>query len=227
MKIHQVLLKEGSSASLKHVQKLMKQLNLRSIVVKIYRPQRSNNAIISKENLLNQDFSTKTICEKWAADITYIPTKKYGWCYVLLIFNHGFIHEKIISYTFSKQIPVDCVIQTSTQAKLQYHIPEGMILHIDLSSQYTAREVEHWLETNKIRHSYSRKGTPYNNAGIESFHASLKKEEVYTTKYSDFEEANRALFSYIEGFYNLNRIHSSIHYLTSLEFEELAKEKMA
>ncbi|MEB6016178.1 IS3 family transposase, partial [Enterococcus faecium] len=76
-------------------------------------------------------------------------------------------------------------------------------------------------------HSYSRKGTPYDNAGIESFHASLKKEEVYTTSYSDFEEANRALFSYIEGFYNRNRIHSSIHYLTPQEFEELAKEKMS
>ncbi len=56
----------------------MKQLNLRSIVVKKYRPQRSNKPIISKENLLNQDFSTETICEKWAADITYIPTRKMG-----------------------------------------------------------------------------------------------------------------------------------------------------
>ena len=55
-----------------------RQLNLRSIVVKKYRPQRSNRPIISKENLLNQDFSTKTICEKWAADITYIPTKRNG-----------------------------------------------------------------------------------------------------------------------------------------------------
>ncbi|HFC9194696.1 TPA: transposase, partial [Enterococcus faecium] len=129
--------------------------------------------------------------------------------------------------TFSKRMTVDCVIQTLNKAKIHYHIPEGMILHTDLGSQYTAREVEQWLKTNKIRHSYSRKGTPYDNAGIESFHASLKKEEVYTTSYSDFEEANRALFSYIEGFYNRNRIHSSIHYLTPQEFEELAKEKMA
>ena len=60
----------------------MKQLNLRSIVVKKFRHQKSNKAIISKENILNQDFSTQTICEKWAADITYIPTKKNGWCYL-------------------------------------------------------------------------------------------------------------------------------------------------
>ncbi len=222
-KIHQVLLKEGSSVSLKHVQKLMKQLNLRSIVVKKYRPQRSNKPIISKENLLNQNFSTQTICEKWVADITYIPTNKNGWCYLSSIMD---LHtKKIISYTFSKRMTVDCVIQTLNKAKLQYHIPKGIILHTDLGSQYTASEVEQWLKTNKTRHSYSRKGTRYDNAGIEFFHASLKKEEVYTTSYSDFEEANRALLSYIEGFYNRNRIHSSIHYLTPQEFEELAKEK--
>lgn len=69
----------------------MKQLNLRSIVVKKYRPQRSNKPIISKENLLKQDFSTKTICEKWAADITYIPTNKNGWCYLSSIMD---LHTK-------------------------------------------------------------------------------------------------------------------------------------
>lgn len=202
-KIHQVLLKEGISVSLNHVQKLMKQLNLRSIVVKKYRPQRPVQPVVLKENILNQDFSTKTICEKWVADITYIPTKKNGWCYLSSIMD---LHtKKIISYTFSKRMTVDCVLQTFNQAKQRYHIPEGMILHTDLGSQYTAIEVENWLENNKIRHSYSRKGTPYDNAGIESFHTSLKKEEVYTTTYSDFEEANRSLFSYIEGFYNTKR----------------------
>ncbi|WP_148294504.1 IS3 family transposase [Enterococcus mundtii] len=224
-KIHQVLLKEGISVSLNHVQKLMKQLNLRSIVVKKYRPQRPVQPVFLKENILNQDFSTKTICEKWVADITYIPTKKNGWCYLSSIMD---LHmKKIISYTFSKRMTVDCVLQTFNQAKQRYYIPEGMILHTDLGSQYTAIEVENWLENNKIRHSYSRKGTPYDNAGIESFHASLKKEEVYTTTYSDFEEANRSLFSYIEGFYNRNRIHSSIHYLTPQEFEDLETEKMS
>ncbi|MGH2217422.1 transposase, partial [Enterococcus faecalis] len=100
--------------------------------------------------------------------------------------------KKIISYTFSKRMTVDCVVQTLNKAKMYYHIPEGMMLHTHLGSQYTGREVEQWLENKKIRHSYSRKGTPYDNAGIESFHASLKKEQVYTTSYSDFEEANRA-----------------------------------
>ncbi|MCE3183587.1 integrase core domain-containing protein, partial [Enterococcus faecium] len=74
-----------------------------------------------------------------------------------------------------------------------------------------------------IRHSFSRKGCPYDNAGIESFHASLKKEEVYPSKaYENFEAAYLALFQYIEGFYNRKRIHSSINYLTPNRMEELA-----
>lgn len=74
-----MLLKEGSSVSLKQVQKLMKQLSLKSIIVKKYRPQLSNKKNISKENILNQNFSTKNICEKWL---------------VLPIFDYGFTHEE-------------------------------------------------------------------------------------------------------------------------------------
>ena len=122
-----MILKEGISVSLKHVQKLMKQLSLKSIVVKKYKPQLSNKQIISKENILNQNFSTKNICEKWVADITYIPTKKNDWCYLSSIMD---LHtKKIISYTFSKRMTVDCVLKTLSQAKQRYDIPEGMILH--------------------------------------------------------------------------------------------------
>lgn len=138
----------------------MRQLNLRSIVMKKYRPQRSNNPVIPKLNILNQDFSTQMICEKWVADITYIPTKKNGWCHLSSIMD---LHtKKIISYTFSKRMTVDCVLKALHQAKQRYDIP----LHTDLGSQYTASEVEEWLVKNNIRHSYSRKGTPYDNAGI-------------------------------------------------------------
>nr|WP_302621207.1 DDE-type integrase/transposase/recombinase [Enterococcus faecalis] len=153
-----------------------------------------------------------------------MPTKRNGWCYLSSVMD---LHaKKIISYTFSKRMTVDCVLQKFNQAKMRYHIPEGMILHTDLDSQYTEIEVERWLETNKIRHSYSRKGTPYDNAGIKSFHASLKKEKVYTTTYSDFEETNLSLFNYIERFYNRILISGSINYFTPQEFEDLSKKKV-
>ncbi|WP_416354201.1 IS3 family transposase [Agrilactobacillus fermenti] len=76
-----------------------------------------------------------------------------------------------------------------------------------------------------MQHSFSRKGCPYDNAGIESFHASIKKEEAYPAKlYEDFEVAHWAIFQYIEGFYNRNRIHISIDYLTPEQMENLAKQ---
>lgn len=89
---------------------------------------------------------------------------------------------------------VDCVLQKFNQAKMRYHIPEGMILHTDLDSQYTEIEVERWLETNKIRHSYSRKGTPYDNAGIKSFHASLKKKK-YTRRH--IQTSKKRIYLYL------------------------------
>ncbi|WP_271010613.1 IS3 family transposase [Listeria seeligeri] len=221
--MHQVLLKNGISVSFKHVQKLTKQLNSRSIMVKNYRPQ-SIQPVISKENILKQNFSTKNICKKRVADITCIPTKQSGLCYLSFIMD---LHiKKIISYTFSKKMTVNYVLKTLNKEKQRYHIPEGMILHTNLGSQYIALDIEKWLDINKIRHSYSRKGRPYDDAGSESFHDSLKKEEIFATTYLNFEEENRALFSYIDGFYHRNRFHSSIHYLTPQEFENQEKARM-
>ena len=75
-----------------------------------------------------------------------------------------------------------------------------------------------------ITQSFSKKGCPYDNSCIESFHASLKKEEVYTKKYKDFKEAKLAIFTYIEGWYNSKRIHASINYMTPNQCELLARE---
>jgi len=73
-----------------------------------------------------------------------------------------------------------------------------------------------------MHHSFSRKGNPYDNACIESFHSVLKKEEVYLNTYQDFEEAQRAIFKYIESWYNRKRIHSTINYMTPQKKEDEA-----
>lgn len=87
-------------------------------------------------------------------------------------------------------------------------------------SQYLLKAYEERLCELGIAHSYSQKGYPYDNASIESFHAILKKEEVYQTVYPDFESAKQELFRYIEGWYNQNRIHSRINYLTPNQVEQ-------
>jgi transposase InsO family protein len=97
-----------------------------------------------------------------------------------------------------------------------------LTIQTDLGSQYTGAKFNQVLVKQAIKHSYSRKGTPYDNIMIEAFHAILKKEEVYHSTYKTHEEAQLAIFRYIEGFYNTRRIHSSLGYLTPNQAEKLA-----
>ena len=98
---------------------------------------------------------------------------------------------------------------------------DGVIFHSDLGSQYTSDDFAEMIQDYKMTHSFSRKGSPYDNACIESFHAILKKEEVNHVQYLDFNAAKVELFKYIEAWYNRKRIHGSIGYLTPQEMEDL------
>ena len=95
-------------------------------------------------------------------------------------------------------------------------------IFLDLGSQYTSNKVERYLKELDLKHSYSKKGYPYDNASMESFNAILKKEEVNLHEYKTFEEARRVVFEFIESWYNRKRIHSSINYRTPEEIEKQA-----
>lgn len=225
-KIHHVLTEEeGFSVSLNRVQRLMKKEGIQSTIVKKYRPTTSSGHIEDRENLLEQDFDTTTINEEWVADITYIHTLKDGWCYLASVLD---LHtKKIVGYSFSKSMTTELVLQALKNAIDVQQPDEGLILHTDLGSQYTSEEFEKALEMAKIKQSFSRKGCPYDNACMESFHATLKKEEVYQTTYIDFEAARLSLFHYIESWYNRRRIHGAISYLTPQKLEDLCRKEAA
>ena len=221
-KIHQTLLKQGVQVSIKRVQRLMKKENIRSVILKKYKPHSSNSTVEERINLLEQDFSTTTINEKWVTDITYIHTQKDGWCYLASVMD--LYSKKIVGYSFSRNMTTNLVVKALENAYYAQKPPEGLILHTDLGTQYTSQEFQTILANYKITPSFSKKGCPYDNACIESFHATLKKEEVYRTKYVTFKQASLALFQYIEGWYNRKRIHSSIGYKTPQAIEDLAKK---
>jgi len=218
-KIHQKLLQDGKKLSLKRVQKLMLKAGLRAITVRKWRAKRiEQNKHTRYPNLLAQDFSAEVLNQKWSTDITYIHTKAHGWCYLSSIMD--LCSRKIIAWKFSKQMTLDLVQDTLEQVKSR--VRSGLILQTDRGSQYTSMAYEQQLKTLGIRHSYSQKGYPYDNSCIESFHASLKKEEIYQqASYATFEVAKLALFEYIEGWYNRKRIHSKIGYKTPQEFESI------
>ncbi|CCF14308.1 integrase core domain protein [Brevibacillus laterosporus GI-9] len=99
-----------------------------------------------------------------------------------------------------------------------------LVLHTDLGAQYTNKDFTQYVKQLHIVHSCSRKGCPYDNTCIESFHAILKKEEVNHVTYIDYESAKLALFTYIEGWYNRTRIHGSLGYKTPQEVEDLQRK---
>lgn len=222
-KIHKMLREErGHAISLKRVQRIMKKLNIKSIIIKKFRPHSSKSKIEAKENVLKRDFSTTTINEKWVTDITYIYTLKDGWCYLASVLD---LHtKKIIGYAFSKTMDTELAIKAVENAYITQKPKNTVILHSDLGSQYTSSKFDDYFNEHNIVHSFSGKGCPYDNACIESFHATLKKEEVNLATYYDFDAARLAIFEYIESWYNRKRLHSSIGYITPQQLEDALRK---
>ena len=213
-KITRKLREKGIIVSQKRVARRMQILNLRSITVKKYNHAGKSTTDNTKDysNLLNQDFKVEKPSKKWVGDITYIYTKETGWTYLAIVMD--LFDLKIIGWSYGKNMTSELVISAFEKAKAARGVTEGMIFHSDLGSQYTSNEYEKMLLGNNVKHSYSKKGYPYDNASMESFNAILKKEEVNVNTYTTFKEAKLAIFEFIESWYNNTRIHSTLDYKT-------------
>lgn len=221
IKIHRELNERDIPCSVKRVQRHMKKLDIKSIVIKKYQYQKNQGTIPdNKENILNRDFNADTVFKKLVTDITYIHVVNEGWTYLASVMD--LYDRKIIGWAYGKNITAELATKAVKNACLNISNTTGIILHSDLGSQYTSDEFESYLQAQGMVHSFSRKGNPYDNACIESFHSVLKKEEVYTTTYHTFEEAKAALFEYIESFYNRKRRHSALGYKTPQQVEDEA-----
>ena len=215
-KITKVLKSKGIKVSQKRVARRMKKLGLRSIVVKKHNHNGNKKVdATNKINLLEQNFFAEKPSEKWVGDITYIYTKEKGWTYLAIVMD--LFDLKIIGWSYGVNMTDDLVIDALKKACINRGIKEGLIFHSDLGSQYTSNDYEKLLKILKIKHSYSKKGYPYDNASMESFNAILKKEEVNINTYWTFNEAKMAIFEFMESWYNNKRIHSTLNYITPNE----------
>lgn len=216
-KITEVLNKEGIKVSQKRVARRMKVLDLKSITVKKYNHAGKSKTDDTKEypNLLEQDFFAEKPSEKWVGDITYIYTKETSWTYLAIVMD--LFDLKVVGWAYGMNMTDDLVIDALNKAIANRGLNKDGIFHSDRGSQYTSNDYEELLTTLNIRHSYSKKGYPYDNASMESFNAILKKEEVNVNNYETFEEAKLAIFEFIESWYNNIRIHSTLGYITPNE----------
>lgn len=203
--------------SQKRVARRMKLLGLRSITVKKFNHYSKSKCDETKEypNLLEQDFFAEKPGQKWVGDITYIYTNETGWTYLAIVMD--LFDLKVIGWSYDLNMNDDLVIDALKKAMKNRGLNEDGIFHSDRGSQYTSNDFEKLLTTLKIKHSYSKKGYPYDNASMESFNSILKKEEVNVNNYKTFNEAKLSIFEFIESWYNNQRIHSTLNYVTPNE----------
>ena len=213
-KITKVLKEQGIKVSQKRVARRMKELGLRSIVVKKFNHSGKSKIDGTKEypNLLEQNFYAEKPSQKWVGDITYIYTIETGWTYLAIVMD--LFDLKVVGWSYGLSMTDELVIDAFNKALINRGLEKNGIFHSDRGSQYTSNDYEEILATLSIKHSYSKKGYPYDNASMESFNAILKKEEVNINTYQTFEEAKLIIFEFIEGWYNNKRIHSTLGYIT-------------
>ena len=195
----------------------MKHLGLKSIIIKKFNHASTSKIDNSKDypNLLNQDFHSDIPGQKWLGDITYIYTKETGWTYLAIVID--LFDLKVIGWEYGVSMTEDISINALKKAVKNRKPRNDLIFHSDRGSQYISNNFEALLNTLNIKHSYSKKGYPYDNASMESFNAILKKEEVNLHTYYSYKEAKLVIFEFIESWYNNIRIHSTLGYITPNE----------
>lgn len=195
----------------------MKLLNLRAKAKRKYRVTTdSEHTHPVFENILNRDFFANAINQKWAGDITYIPTKE-GWLYLAVIID--LFSKAIIGWSMSTHLKKDLVCNSLTMALFRRKFPKKVTVHSDRGSQYCSKAYRKILQQNELIGSMSRKGNCWDNAPAESFFHTLKVELIHGRNFETRAEAKQQIFSYIEGYYNKKRMHSSIDYKTPYEME--------
>lgn len=217
-KIAQLLNREGRKVTVKTVGRIMRELGIRSRTVKKFRVNTtdSNHSLPVAPNLLNQDFTTSEPNKVWVADITYIRTAK-GRMYLASILD--LFTKKIVGWKLGDRMTTDLVTEALEAARAQHSPAPGLIHHSDRGSQYASHEYRDKLKEYKMVCSMSRKGNCYDNACIESFHSILKRELVYQTRFKTKEQARQEIYRFIEFWYNRQRIHSSLNYMSPDRFE--------
>lgn len=177
--------------------------------------QRQPDAIPAP-NLLNQDFSAMAANTKWVGDITYIDTAQ-GWLYLAIILD--LFSRKVVGWAMSEHIDTT-LVETALHMALRTRQPRAALLHhSDQGSQYTSATYQSSLADWSVQSSMSRVGNCYDNAVAESFFGTLKAECV-TCQFATHAQARTTIFEYIEVWYNRQRLHSSLGYLSPVEFEQ-------
>jgi putative transposase len=218
--ISRELRNDGIMAGRGMVARLMRKNNIKSRIKKKFKATTdSNHNLPVAENILNREFKAVKMNQKWVSDITYLWTDE-GWLYLAGILD--LFDGAIVGWSMDKRMKKDLVIDTLKEACRRRKPEAGLILHSDRGSQYCSKEYQKQISKRKFVCSMSRKGNCWDNAPMESFWGKLKTEWIYGKRFKTRDEAKRAVFEYIELFYNRKRLRSVNGYVAPLKFGKVA-----
>ena len=215
--IWDALIKRGRSVGEHRIARLMRADGIRAKTVKKWRATTdSGHPWPVATNALNRQFQVAQPNRVWAGDLTYVWTME-GWLYLAVVLD---LYSRIvIGWAMGHRLTVELAERALTMALVKRTPTAGLLHHSDRGSQYAARRYQRLLDEHGITPSMSRKGNCWDNACVESFFGTLKRELVYHRRYATREAATQDIFEYIEVFYNRKRRHSTLGYDSPAEFE--------
>ena len=218
-KIHAILSENGVIVGVQRVKSIMDELGLESIrqgAKSGYKKQQER----WKQNLLNGEFKAERMNQKWVSDITYFKLKNYPvyLCVILDLFS-----RRVVGYKVSRKCSTNLVTASFRKAFEERGKPTGLMFHSDRGGQYLSGTFMKILQECSVTQSFSKSKRPCDNAVVESFFATFKREEAYRRNYTSENDFKKSVDEYID-FYNERRPHSTLAYKSPVRFEEMYGE---
>ncbi len=216
-RVFEELRERGHTAGRHRIARLMRENGIRGRRRRRFRTTtQSNHSHPVAENVVERRFDVQTMNETWATDITYIWTLE-GWLYLCVILD--LFSRRVVGWSMDARIDQNLTLSALKMALGDREVKPGLVHHSDRGSQYAAKAYRNVLVAHDIESSMSRKGDCWDNAVVESFFATLKVELVHDSVFVTREQACREIFDYIEVFYNRQRRHSYLGYLSPVNYE--------
>lgn len=218
-RITEELRRQGHKCNHKRVERLMRQAQLKGRTCRRHKVRTTDShhdEPIAPNLLLGRPAPSKTD-EVWVADITYVPTAE-GWLFVAAVMD--LYSRQILGWSVWESLAAGGALQALARALVKRGYPTGVIHHSDRGVQYACAEYRRQLQRHGLVASMSRKGNCYDNAAMEAFWSTLKREAMEHSDQWTKDRVRRELFEYIEAIYNRSRIHSSLGYQSPVDFEQ-------
>ncbi|RYF12630.1 MAG: IS3 family transposase [Deltaproteobacteria bacterium] len=212
------VLAEGAACGLHRVERLMREQALRARPRRKGLPSDKGARNEAADNVLDRQFEATAPNQKWIADFTYIWTAE-GWLYTAAVID--LFSRRVVGWSMSATMTAQLVADALVMAIWRRGKPDALLHHSDQGSQYSSEQFQKLLADHDISCSMSRSGNVWDNAAMESFFSSLKTERTARKVYRTRDHARADVFDYIERFYNPRRRHSTIGYLSPMEFERI------